>query len=410
MISYSSLTNRMVLRLLIGVITATIATAVTAQPLKRDPKLCMGRLDNGLTYYIYPNKTPRGEAVYRLFVKSGSVNERDDQQGLAHFLEHLAFNGTEHFPGDGIIRFLESKGAKFGKDLNAHTSFNETVYKLQLPTTDPLLVDTTLTILSDWAGGLTIAPEEVEKERGVIMSEWLARGGSNTDNSMRMVMELLNGSVYSRRITIGDTAIIRHCTPQVIRDYYEQWYRPELMAVAVVGDIDVKQIEQLIRKKFSKLSSFGDKKTPVVPSIPEYTSEEATIATFPGATKAELDILMLMPLPHEVETADDYRLYLQRSLINSLMKLRMNSLSFDDPAYAKGSIQYSRFLGTTGVTDASVELTKGKLRQGVLDFIKAEQQILHYGFTNSEISRAKTSLLKSLRNKLAAKEIGRAHV
>lgn len=395
----------MVLRLLIGVIMATIATAVTAQPLKRDPQLRMGRLDNGLTYYIYPNQTPRGEAVYRLFVKSGSVNERDDQQGLAHFLEHLAFNGTEHFPADGIIRFLESKGAKFGKDLNAHTSFNETVYKLQLPTTDPMLVDTTLTILADWAGGLTIAPEEVEKERGVIMSEWLSRGGTKTDNSMRLVMELLNGSIYSKRITIGDTAIIRHCSPQVIRDYYEQWYRPELMAVAVAGDVDVKQVEQLIRKKFSGLRNQSNPSTqsnPITPTIPEYTSEEADIATFPGATKIELDILMLLPLPHEVETADDYRQYLQRSLINSLMKLRMNSLSFDDPAYDKGTIQYSRFLGTTGVTDASVELTKGKIAQGIRDFIKHQQQILRYGFTASEISRAKTSLLKSLRNKLAA--------
>ena len=194
----------------------------SAQQLSRDPQLRMGRLKNGLTYYIYPNQTPRGEAVYRLFVKSGSVNERDDQQGLAHFLEHLAFNGTKHFPGDGIVRFLESKGAKFGKDLNAHTSFNETVYKLQLPCTDPLLVDSTLTILSDWAGGLTIDPEEVEKERGVILSEWLSRGGTQTDNSMRLVHELLNGSIYSRRITIGDTAVIRHASPQTIRDYYEQ--------------------------------------------------------------------------------------------------------------------------------------------------------------------------------------------
>ena len=138
----------------------------SAQQLTRDPKLRIGQLENGLTYYIYPNQNPKGEAVYRLFVKAGSVNERDDQQGLAHFLEHLAFNGTKHFPGDGIVRFLESKGAKFGKDLNAHTSFNETVYKLQLPSTDPLMVDSTLTILSDWACGLTIDPDEVEKERG----------------------------------------------------------------------------------------------------------------------------------------------------------------------------------------------------------------------------------------------------
>lgn len=377
----------------------------SAQQLSRDPQLRMGRLKNGLTYYIYPNQTPRGEAVYRLFVKSGSVNERDDQQGLAHFLEHLAFNGTQHFPGDGIVHFLESKGAKFGKDLNAHTSFNETVYKLQLPCTDPLMVDSTLTILADWAGGLTIAPDEVEKERGVILSEWLSRGGTQTDNSMRLIMELLNGSIYSRRITIGDTAIIRHCTPQVIRDYYEQWYRPELMALAVVGDIDVAQMETLIKKKFgdlkpiSPIGPIGPMSSPV---IPEYTEEAVRIATTPGVKTTELDMLMLLPQPPAVQTADDYRQYLERSLVNRLMKTRFAALSFDNPAYAKGSIQYSRFLGATGVTDASVELTKGRLRKGIADFITHQQQIYRYGFTQSEIARAKKAVLSSMRNKVAS--------
>ena len=374
----------------------------SAQQLSRDPKLRMGQLENGLTYYIYPNPTPKGEAVYRLFVKAGSVQERDDQQGLAHFLEHLAFNGTRHFPGDGIVRFLESKGAKFGKDLNAHTSFTETVYKLQLPCSDPLMVDSTMTILSDWAGGLLISPDEVEKERGVILSEWLSRGGTQTDNSMKLVMELLNGSLYSRRITIGDTAVIRHSTPQTIRDYYEHWYRPQLMAVAVVGDIDADYIERLIREKFGTYGANGTHETNGTPAIPEYTAEVARIATDPNVKKTELDMLMLLPQPPAVQTADDYRQYLQRSLLNSLMKLRFNALSFDDPAYAKGSIQYSRFLGATGATDASVELTKGKLRQGIADFIAAQQQIYRYGFTQSEINRAKKSLLSSMRNKVAS--------
>jgi predicted Zn-dependent peptidase len=257
---------------------------MAGEPLKRDPKLRVGKLDNGLTYYVYPNQTPRGEAVYRLFVKAGSVNERDDQQGLAHFLEHLAFNGTRHFPGDGIVRFLQSKGAKFGKDLNAHTSFNETVYKLQLPCSDEQLVDSTLTILADWASGLTIAPEEVEKERGVILSEWLSRGGTKTDNSMKLVTELLNGSLYSRRITIGDTAIIRHATPQTIRDYYQQWYRPELMAVAVVGDVNVARVERMIREKFGAMRPMGPMSPmgpigPIRPMSPKGLIERTTGAS-----------------------------------------------------------------------------------------------------------------------------------
>ena len=375
------------------------ALTVTAQPLQRDPQLRIGQLKNGLTYYVYPNPNPKGEAVYRLFVKAGSVQERDDQQGLAHFLEHLAFNGTRHFPGDGIVRFLESKGAKFGKDLNAHTSFTETVYKLQLPCTDPLMVDSTLTILADWAGGLTIAPDEVDKERGVILSEWLSRGGTQTDNSMRLVMELLNGSLYSRRITIGDTAIIRHCPPQTIRDYYEHWYHPALMAVAVVGDVDANQMEQLICEKFSQLPA--SRKTPNLKQvpIPYYKKEQATVATDKGVTTIELDMLMLLPQPRSVQTADDYRQYLTRSLINRLMKQRFSALSFDDPAYGKASVQYSRFL-TAGVTDASVELQKGRLRQGISDFIRHQQQIYRYGFTRTEIARAAKSLLSGMQGRV----------
>ena len=392
------------LLLLLTLISASLSTA--AQPLQRDPKLRVGQLDNGLTYYIYPNQTPRGEAVYRLFVKAGSVQERDDQQGLAHFLEHLAFNGTEHFPGDGIVRFLQSKGAKFGKDLNAHTSFTETVYKLQLPSEDPLLVDSTLTILSDWAKGMLIASDEVEKERGVILSEQLARSGVKTDNSMQLVMELLNGSLYSQRVTIGDTAVIRHASPQTIRDYYEQWYRPELMAVAVVGDVDAARVEQMIKDKFSDIS--GSSSAPAFaghPAIPEYTNEEARIATTPNVKQIEFDILMLLPQPPAVQTADNYRQYLQRSLVNTLMKQRLNALSFDDPAYERGSIQYSRFLSTTGAVDASVELSKGKVRQGIRDFITAYQQVLRYGFTQWEITRAGKSLLRKMRNQAAADHV-----
>ena len=371
--------------------------SLSAQPLPYDPQLRKGTLKNGLTYYVYPNQNPKGEAVYRLFVKSGSVQERDDQQGLAHFLEHLAFNGTRHFPGDGIVKFLESRGAKFGKDLNAHTSFTETVYKLQLPCRDPLLVDSTMTILADWADGLLIEPEEVEKERGVILSEWLSRSGTNTSNSMKLVMELLNDSRYAHRITIGDTAIIRHASPQTIRDYYEYWYHPTLMAVAVVGDVDADQIEKLIRKKFSRLKA--SKKGPQLQTwpIPEYQQEKITIATEKGVTKTEFDMLMLLPQPRPVQTAEDYSQYLLRSVINRLIKQRFNALSFDNPAYASASVQYSRFMAA-GATDASVELQEGKIVEGISDFIRHQQQIYRYGFTKTEIARVKKSMLSSMRN------------
>lgn len=215
----------------IGLLLSPVVYGQSSEFLQYDKNLIVRKLDNGLTYYIYPNTNPKGEAVYRLFVKAGSVMEKENQRGLAHFLEHMAFNGSYHFPSDGMVRFLESKGAKFGKDLNAHTSFNETVYKLQLPSSNPQMVDSTLTILADWAGGLSIDSMQVEKERGVILSEWLSKRDAKRDSDTAFLLELLNSSHYSERMTIGDTAVIRNCKREDILDYYQTWYHPSLMAV-----------------------------------------------------------------------------------------------------------------------------------------------------------------------------------
>lgn len=386
------------LTLLLLVSAACLCHALAAKPLKRDARLRTGRLDNGLTYYIYPNDRPKGEAVYRLFVKAGSVMENDDQRGLAHFLEHIAFNGTRHFPGDGIIRFLQSKGAKFGKDLNAHTAYTETVYKLQLPTADASVVDSTMLILADWAGGMTISPEEVEKERGVIMSEWRQRGGSQTAASQRLLDELLNGSRYAQRMPIGDTAVIQHATAATLRRFYEQWYTPDRMAVAVVGDVDADEIENLIKRYFSKLHKGGgaDWRHVMIPPFAETTGK---VSTDTLARTNELEIVTLCPLPNSVKTKDDYRQYLTRAVVNRLFKQRFNSLSFSNPAYDKASVQYASFLGATGVVDASAELSKGKVREGIADFIAHCRQIEAWGFTNGEIRRVGKSLEKSLRLK-----------
>lgn len=377
---------------------------VSGQELQYDQRLVTGKLKNGLTYYIYPNDNPKGEAVYRLFVKAGSAMENEDQRGLAHFIEHMAFNGTSHFPDDGIVKFLESKGAKFGKDLNAHTAFTETVYKLQLPSADAMMVDSTLTILADWAAGLTFDPVQVDKERGVILSEWLSRGGNKQDQKVKLLMELLNDSRYSKRMTIGDTAVIRHASPRVMRDYYEKWYTPQLMAVAVVGDIDPVMIKSLITKKFSKLKRSRVPADWQQPMIPAYSSDKAIISVDSTATKTELDFLQLLPLPTPVQRSEDYRSYLLRSVINRLMKQRFASLSFDNPAYDDGGIQYSRFLNATGVTDASVTLADGKIEKGIRDFVAHQQQIFRYGFTAAEISRVKKSLLRAIQNQATTKQ------
>lgn len=386
-------------KLLLSFFIGLTSTLIFSQKLEQNPTLIKGQLDNGLTYYIYPNLNPKGEAIYRLFIKSGSIFENDNQKGLAHFLEHMAFNGTKHFPGNGIVRFLESKGAKFGKDLNAHTSYNETVYKLQLPSSDPLMVDSTMTILADWAGGLSLDSLEIESERGVIMSEWLSKTGPKYDAQNVLLKELLNESRYADRIVIGDTAVIKNFAHKEIRDYYKKWYDPSLMAVAVTGDIDPKEIEKMIYEKFGSLNS--QLKGTSVPSytIDPYSDMEAKRMIHESLDKVELVALQLLPKLKGVSTEEDYLPYLERTILNRLLNARISDLSFNDPPYSKTSVGISSFLNTTSCLLASVELTPTKIREGIDTFAINVEQIYRHGFLPLEIAKVKKSYLAALKRK-----------
>lgn len=370
--------------------------------LKQDPNLIKGTLSNGLTYYIYPNDYPKGEAVYRLFIKSGSVYETEEQRGLAHFIEHMAFNGTKHFPGDGIIRFLESKGAKFGVDLNAHTSFNETVYKLQLPTSDPAMVDSTFLILSDWANGLLLDSLEIEQERGVIFSEWLSKSGPEKDAQNAFLMELLNESRYSERIVIGDTGVILGCSHQALRNYYEQWYHPKRMAIAVSGDIDPKQVKALIKKYFSSIKA-PRTATPPLYGIPPYEKPKLTVVSHPSLKKIEYNHILLLPPFEPINSKKGYQDYLKRTLLNRLFKARLAALTFEDLPYKNGSASLSPFLNTSGVFLASVELIPGKLDTGLDLFNEHMEQMFRYGFLNMEINKVKKIYLSQLKRKATSR-------
>jgi zinc protease len=370
--------------------------------LKQDPNLIKGTLSNGLTYYIYPNDYPKGEAVYRLFIKSGSVYETEEQRGLAHFIEHMAFNGTKHFPGDGIIRFLESKGAKFGVDLNAHTSFNETVYKLQLPTSDPAMVDSTFLILSDWANGLLLDSLEIEQERGVIFSEWLSKSGPEKDAQNAFLMELLNESRYSERIVIGDTGVILGCSHQALRNYYEQWYHPKRMAIAVSGDVDPKQAKALIKKYFGSIKA-PRTTTPPYYGIPLYENPRLTVVSHPSLKKIEYNHIQLLPPFEPINSKKGYQDYLKRTLLNRLLKARLAALTFEDLPYKNGSVSLSSFLNTSGVLLVSAELIPGKVNEGLNLFNQHVEQLYQYGFLNLEIDKVKKIYLSQLKRKATSK-------
>lgn len=380
------------------ILLASLSLQAREKPLPQRDSLRYGKLKNGLTYYILPNRYPEGEAVYRLFVKAGSLYEEDRQRGLAHFLEHLAFNGTEHFPEDGMVKVLERYGASFGKDLNAHTSYGETVYKLQLPTAPEALVDTTLLILRDWARGLSIDSLQVEKERGVILSERLQRRKAGQAASDAFLEEVLGDSRYALRRTIGDTLVIQNCTVKDIRDFYECWYRPSLMAVAVVGDVDPDAMEARIKALFSDMPKVKRPK-PRQYGIPPYEDFAARVVFDSTLTDIKLDIMQKAPARAPVASEKDFRPYLVRTMANRLAKQRLARLSFDGKDYKDVSLGVSGLLGAVEVADLSVQLQKGKVASGIEQALAAARQILDYGFTATEIEQVRRSLLSAYRNR-----------
>jgi len=206
--------------------------------LPQDSAVVTGTLENGLKYYIRQNNKPEQRIEFRLVVNAGSILEDDDQQGLAHFLEHMAFNGTKHFDKNDLVGFLEKSGVNFGADLNAYTGFDETVYMFQIPSDRQGLVDTAFMILEDWAHNLSLDTVEIDKERGVVHEEWRLGLGAQ-DRMMKKVFPIIfKGSRYAIRIPIGKMSVIDSCNYEVIDRFYYDWYRPDLMAVIVVGDID----------------------------------------------------------------------------------------------------------------------------------------------------------------------------
>ena len=217
-------------------------------PVPVDPACRIGRLENGITYYIRHNEEPKDRASFYMIQNVGALLENDDQNGLAHFLEHMAFNGTKHFPGKGIINTLEKHGVHFGRNINAYTSFGETVYNLSdIPVKHEGLIDTCLLVLNDWADYLLLTDEEIDAERGVISEEWRTRRTADFRMQRQFLPVLLNGSKYMNRDVIGDLDVIKNFKYETLRKFYTEWYRTDLQAIAIVGDIDVDAVEQKVK-------------------------------------------------------------------------------------------------------------------------------------------------------------------
>jgi zinc protease len=257
------------------------ATAPLTARIPVDPSITTGTYPNGLRYYVRANSRPENRAELRLVVNAGSVLEDEDQRGLAHFVEHMAFNGTTNFPKLAIIQFMESIGMRFGPSVNAFTSFDETVYQLQIPTDNLAVIDRALLVLEDWAQNVTFDPEEVDKERGVIIEEWRLRRGASARLQEQQFPVLLQDSRYATRMPIGTVDVLENFTHDRLEQFYADWYRPDLMAVIAVGDFDPAVVEPLIRKRFATIPAAAAPKPRPVFDVPARPGTSYTIATDP---------------------------------------------------------------------------------------------------------------------------------
>lgn len=356
------------------------------------PEITKGRLANGLAYYIRRNSKPEQKVELRLAIKAGSILEDDDQQGLAHFTEHMSFNGSRHFKKNDLVSYLQSIGVEFGADLNAYTNFDETVYILPIPTDKPENLERGFLVLEDWASGVLFESGEIEKERGVVLEEERLGKGAEERMSQKSLPYILQGSKYANRLPIGKPEILKSFKSEAIKRFYHAWYRPDLMAVVAVGDIDPAAAEALIRKHFEKL------KNPEKPRIREYAvvppreKSEGLVITDPEATNHILQILYPVRESKASVTLGDYRHDILESLAGQLLSVRMQELTQKaDPPFLFGGSGESEFVHGYESYFGFAVVGKAGVAPAVEAVIVENERARKFGFTTPELERVKKS-------------------
>ncbi len=372
------------------------ATPDLSAKLPTDPAVSVGTLPNGLRYYVRENPEPRARAELRLVVKAGSVLEDDDQLGLAHFVEHMAFNGTENFAKQELVDYLEGIGMRFGPDLNAFTSFDETVYMLKVPTDSAELLTTAFQILDDWAHRLTFDHEEIDKERGVVIEEWRRGRGASARMQDKQWPILLKGSRYAERLPIGKKEVLESFEYEVLKRFYKDWYRPDLMAVIAVGDFDGATIVELIQQHFARLSAPESPRERPVYSVPFHDETEFAIATDPEATFNSVGVYWKQT-PREEGTVGDYRRSVVEALYNQMFNQRLFELTQQaDPPFLGAFSGQGRFLGSIEVYILGAGVPENGIERGLETVLLEAERVARHGFTASELDRAQRDLLRRL--------------
>jgi zinc protease len=391
--------------LIAGLIVAPSAQVAAPQAPAIPPELALdrtlpvdaavraGRLPNGLRYFIRENKRPEKRVSMRLAVNAGAIQEEADQRGLAHFLEHMAFNGTTNFKPGELVSFLESIGARFGPHVNASTSFDETIYMLDIPTDKPGYIEKGMLVLHDFANGISLLPAEVEKERGVVLEEWRGRLGAGSRLTDKQLPVIFQGSRYAERLPIGLPEILKSAPRERLLAFYQKWYRPDNMAVVVVGDIPVAEAEKLVQQTFGKIPAAKGALASVDTSVPSHKDTLINMSTDPEAQQWTISIGFKGKAEHDT-TVGGYRKTLMENLVSQMLSLRLSDLSRRPNAPFLGAQAGTSGIGRTlELFEIEAAVPEGQITEGLGTIVQEAKRMQLYGFSADELTRAKSALL-----------------
>ncbi|HSD15183.1 MAG TPA: insulinase family protein [Flavobacterium sp.] len=364
-----------------------------------DPEVKTGKLKNGLTYYIKKNAKPENKVDLRLVINAGSILEDDDQQGLAHFMEHMCFNGTKRFPKNQLVDYLQSIGVKFGQHLNAYTSFDETVYFLPIPSDNPEKLEKGFQILEDWAFNAVLTPEEINKERGVVLEEYRLGLGAQKRMMGRFMPKMMYNSHYAKRLPIGQKEILENFKPESLIRFYKDWYRPNLMSVIVVGDIDVAQMEKKIIDHFSTYQNPKNEKPRKTFDVPNHKETFVAIESDKEASSAQVQLMYKdAGLPKPTVSVKDMKDEMAEALFSTMINARLDELTNSaTPPFTYGYSYHGRTWARTKEAFQSVAMSQeDKQIEALKVLVRENQRAKKYGFTQGELDRAKAEIIAGI--------------
>ena len=365
-------------------------------PLPFDQEVRTGKLSNGFQYFIRKNVEPKDRVTMFLATKVGSILENDEELGLAHFMEHMNFNGLKHFPKNELVDYLQRAGVRFGSDLNAYTSFDQTVYQLPIPSNDPELLKNGLQVMRDWAQDALLTDEEIDKERGVVLEEM--RGGRGAQQRMRdqYLQVILNNSLYSNRLPIGTEEIITNFPYEVLRSFHQKWYRPDLQALIIVGDIDVEAMEASVKQLFGDMKSPENSPQRVEHKVALLDKNQFIAVTDPEMTYTVGQIVIKHP-EEKVKTVRDFRKGILKSVYNNMLNARLSELSQSaTPPFIQASVGIGGFLAGLDAYTAVFVAKPNEFENGFKALGLELERVQKYGFTETEFERAVAAIQKSV--------------